>query len=181
MPFNIERFKNNIEQYGYVKNNHFQIAIRPPNVINNNVAVDMIRFRADSIKLPGITILTADNQRYGVGPTQKQPHAANFSENSISMICDKEGELWRFWYEWSRRIFQFNGAENQIPGYYTEYKDNYSTTVQISVYDPNGYLIQTFNLFEAFPTSIQETNMNWGNSELIRLNVGLTYASYNLV
>jgi hypothetical protein len=131
--------------------------------------------------MPGITILTTDNQRYGVGPTQKQAHSANFSENSISMICDNDGEIWRFWYEWTRRIFQYNGAENQIPGYYAEYKDNYSTTIQITVYDPSGYIVHTYNLFDAYPTSIQETSLNWGSSELIRMNVGITYANYNLI
>jgi hypothetical protein len=140
-----------------------------------------MRFRTESVKLPGITILTSDNNKYGVGPTQKFPHSANFNENSLSIVCDREGNIWNFWYEWARSIFQFNGTDNAVPGYYAEYKDNYSTTIQVQTFNQEGDIVQTINMFEAFPTSVQDIPLNWGNGEIVKLTAGVTFASYSVI
>jgi hypothetical protein len=181
MPFNIDTFKSEIEQNGYMKNNHFRVTLRPPRIFNQTAVANAISFRAESIKAPGIQLLVADNNRYGVGPTQKQPFSAQYSDNSMSIICDSYGRIWNFWYEWARRIFEFNGVENGLPNYVTEYKDNYSTTIQVTSYDVSGEPIQEFNMFEAFPTNIGEVGFNWGNSELTKLNVGFTYSGYTMI
>jgi hypothetical protein len=182
MPFNISNFKSNLEDYGYLKNNHFQVSLRPPTVIRggNNVANQM-RFRAESVKVPGISILSADISRYGAGPTQKQPYSAQFGENSISILCDKNGEIWNFWYNWTQAIFQFNGNISSVPSYLTDYKDNYSTTTEIIMYDQEGNPVRTIDMFQSFPTSISDVSLNWGSSELIKLNIGMTYSSYTIV
>jgi hypothetical protein len=61
MPFNIDTFKSEIEQNGYMKNNHFRIALRPPRIFNDVAAANALSFRAESIKIPGVQILSADN------------------------------------------------------------------------------------------------------------------------
>ena len=182
MPFNIDTFKSSIENDGYLKNSHFQVGFVPPILlgINSNVS-NMIRFRTDSFTAPGINILAADINRYGVGPSQKQPYNVAFNEASIGVLVDQNGDLYNMWNEWIRRIFEHSGqASTQIPSYSVEYKDNYSTTIQIIMFDQTGEPVKTIDLFQAFPLTISNVPLNWSDNSLVKLNINLTYASYTI-
>lgn len=184
MPFNIDTFKASLENDGYLKNSHFQVAFNPPTLMGNSFNItDMIRFRAESISVPGISIQTVDNYRYGVGPTQKFAHNANFNESRITMITDINGLIYNFWHEWARGIFQHSGTEindSRIPTYTNEYKNNYTTTIQIVVFDMYGDPVKVINLYNAFPTSINDIPMNWNDNNITKLNVSLTFSNFTI-
>jgi hypothetical protein len=201
MPFNINSFKTNIEGYGYLKNNHFEVLISPPRILLNGSVNNLgtpttireinnnLKFRIEQVRAPGINLISADINRYGIGPTQKQPFNAQFSETTFSILSDGYGEIWQYWYNWLRAIFEFNGTDssrvgpaNSVARYTTEYKDNYSTTMQIVIYDTYGNAIQRINLFEAFPTSLREVQLSWGDAQnLLRLNVSITFSEFHIV
>lgn len=200
MPLNIDTFSSKISGSGYLTTNKFSVIMSPPPIlfnasINNtgtttqinNIAND-ISFRIENIRTPGISLINGDVNRYGVGPTQKQPISAQFSETSISILSDGYGHIWQFWHNWLRGIFEFTGTtrsnvgiSNKVPTYTSEYKNNYSTTIQIIIYDLFGNVIQKINLFEAFPISMNEIGLNWSDrGDLLRLNINLTYTEYTL-
>ncbi|CAB4162752.1 hypothetical protein UFOVP787_106 [uncultured Caudovirales phage] len=201
MPFNINSFKSNIQDYGVLKNNKFELLVTPPQIMLGNTLnnlgtpvsiADVIyntRFRVDQIQAPGVSLLSVDNSRHGVGPTQKQPFSAQFQEISFSIIVDGFGEIWQFWYNWVRNIFQFNGTDSSFSGdaysiasYASEYKDNYATTMQLIIYDDFGNSIQKINLYQAFPGSIREIPLSWGdNQNLLRLNISVSFSEYTIV
>ena len=200
MPFNIDTFKTNIGSGGYLTTNKFNVIVTPPLALMNNLVngsglvetsqamSDLIRFRAEAIRVPGVTLLTADVNRYGAGPTQKQPYSAQFNDNGITLLSDGYGDIWQFWHNWLKFIFNFTGTSdttvdlpNQIPTYTSQYKSDFSTTIQIIVYDQTGNAIQTINMFEAFPTSIRDVPLNWADSgNLIRLDIGLAFTDYTI-
>ena len=41
MPFNISSFKSNLEKYGYLQNNKFEVYVRPPNVLVDKNILDL--------------------------------------------------------------------------------------------------------------------------------------------
>lgn len=139
-------------------------------------------FRIDQVKAPGISLITNDINRYGIGPTQKMPTSAQFQEINISMLGDRYCEFWQYWYNWTRAIFGFNGTSNGLaPSYATEYKQNYSTTIMIFIYDQFGNIIQKINLFEAFPTSVREVPLAWSDTNnLMKINVQIAYTEYTI-
>ena len=105
----------------------------------------LLKFRAEDVRVPGISHLTADIARYGVGPTFKFPFNSNINEISLTFLSDRYGFIWQFWHNWMKTIFDFNGsddatngARNRQPTYTTEYRDNYSTEMQIIIYDNVG-------------------------------------------
>jgi len=55
-------------------------------------------FRIDQVKVPGINLASADVNRYGAGPTQKQPYNAQFTEVQMSILSDNEASIWQYWY-----------------------------------------------------------------------------------
>lgn len=194
MAFNINQFQTNIRDFGYLDNNSFSVLVQTPAILSNAILSNQgtptaiykiaknMEFRIDQVKAPGISILTADVNRYGIGPTQKMPINAQFQEINISVLGDHYCEFWQYWYQWTRSIFQFNGSttNNTAPNYTAEYKRDYSTTISIFIYDHFGNIIQKINLFEAFPTAIREFPLSWGDSNLLRINVSIAYTEYTI-
>jgi hypothetical protein len=200
MPFNIATFKTTISGNGYLPSNKFQVFVTPPPILQNssvnnlgtpelisNIARDL-SFRIDQVKTPGITLLNADVNLYGIGPSQKQPMNAQFGENSFSILSDGYGYIWQFWHNWVRNVFEFTGTSSarvgtasKVPTYTSNYKSEYASTMQIVMYDMFGNAIQKINMFEAFPVAIRENSLNWGdNGNLIRLNISIAYSEYNI-
>lgn len=189
MPFNITNFAQNIADNGVIKANKFSVSLLPPPILTGTgvtSVIEMVRFRADVVKVPGVTVTTTEVNRYGIGPTQKQPFSAGFTECTISFLSDANAEIWQFFHNWTRSIFEYNGTlnapqgreANQIPRYITEYKENYSTTVQITLYNDFGETVQEINLFQAFPTGINDIGLNWNDSQLLKINVSIAYTDY---
>lgn len=195
MAFNINKFLTNIRDFGYIDNNSFEVFVQTPPVMTANGGVlgnqgspssfakitENMSFRIDQVKVPGISIVASDINHYGIGPTQKKPTNAQYQETNISMIGDHFCEFWQYWYQWTRSVFQYNGTSGgQAPTYTAEYKDQYSSTMSIFIYDHFGNIVQKVNLFEAFPIAIRETPLSWGDSNLVRINVSIAYTEYTI-
>jgi hypothetical protein len=189
MPFNIDSFKANIDEYGYLQNNKYEARVYTPPFLAGGIngggdrMASIMRFRIDTVRAPGIQILSADNNRYGVGPTQKQPINAQFNEISISFIVDENGEIWQFWYDWVRGIYEFtsDNVTNRQGRYSSRYKNEYASFMQILVFDNYGNTAKTFNIYEVFPTSINETSLSWNDTnQVLKLGVTLSYKEFNI-
>lgn len=190
MPFNINEFKADISDKGYLKSNLFEVYITPPRIsgVSSELARHMSH-RIEQVRAPGINFMSADINRYGVGPTQKQPFNAQFNEISFTILCDNYGDIWQFWHDWLRYIYDFtplaspgNGNIISQSNYSLKYKDDYSTTMSIVVYDVGGSASKRIDLYQAFPTSIREIPLSWEDSNnLIKLGVSVTFKEYTLV
>lgn len=200
MPFNISTFKSNLDRYGYLQNNKFEVYVRPPNVlINKNILnlrnqqnvfdiVRLLKFRIEEIKIPGIALYTADVYRYGIGSSSKYPFTSVVSEITLTMVADQYSFIYQFWHHWLRSVFEFNGVENnqnsqvnRIPTYTADYRDNYSTMLQIIVYDNEGNEVTTYNLYDAFPISMRESALLWeDNNDLLNVSINLTFKEFTV-
>jgi hypothetical protein len=203
MPFNINSFKTNVSDFGVLPTNKFELYVSPPNLLINNEinnlgkgaavrdTINMLKFRSESLNAPGIALRTANINRYGIGPEQKYPvNAQQFADMQISIISDRYGDIWQFWYNWIRAVWQFNGVEDgtatgkssRFATYTAEFKDEYSTTMQLLIYDTFGKVQQTINLYEAYPTTLREIGFDWSDDDnLLRINVSISYKDYTLV
>lgn len=203
MPFNINNFKQNVNDLGYAKNNKFEVFVQTPKMFQNKVMRigerrinlnrigNTLRYRIEQVRTPSVSLLSLDTNVFGIGPTQKMPYNAQFFDTTFSILLDRNTDLWDFWYSWTNAIFNFNGQESngnnpfvggRIPSYGLEYKDRYSTNMMIVIYDDNGRTIKTINLYEAFPSSIREVQLAWNdNVNLMRLAISVTYSSYSIV
>lgn len=201
MPFNINTVKSNIEKNGYLKPNSFDVVVTPPPMfisrsINNlgtptNVGsiTNNLTLRIEQVRVPGVNLNLAQISRIGYGVTQPMPHNAQLQDTSFSILLDRYGQIWQFWYNWVRSIFEFNGtdssrvgAANRLPSHLTEYKDNYSTIMQIVVYDVFGNAVQRINLYEAFPSAIREVPLSWNDTQnLTRLSIAISFSEFTIV
>lgn len=203
MAFNINRLRENTSSFGYVKRNKFEVFIQSPRIFQNStlningreVSVNNLnrlqRFRIEQVNAPGVSLLSSDVHRYGIGPTQKMPYNSQYFDTTFSVLLDRNTDLWDFWYNWVNAIFNFNGSEasgnnlitgEKIPTYTVRYKDDYATTMMIVIYNDLGERVKTINLYDAFPSSIREIPLSWDdNQSLMRLAISITYSTYTIV
>lgn len=197
MGFNLNNFKSNISGYGYLKPHAFEVALSIPPILQNkklesydgtekslfNVTNDILRYRIDQVKIPGVSLLSAEVQRFGFGPTQKIPFNSYYHDTTFSILLDKKADLLHFWYDWMRTIFEFNGSESgiRIPKYVSKYKSEYTSTMQIFLYDQVGNIVKKINLYEAFPSSLLEMPLAWNDKgDLVRLATSITYSQFTI-
>jgi hypothetical protein len=145
----------------------------------------LIQIRAEQCRLPGVTYMASDVNRYGIGPMQKMPYNVQFTDTSITFIADKNGDLYRYFYFWFNNIFNYSGTNpdkyNPTATYETEYKDNYCTEIEIRIYDNYGKAIQSVILNKAFPISFNEINLGWNqNNEIMKFVVGFSFRDWTL-
>lgn len=203
MPFNVNNFKQNLDFFGYIKNNKFEVFVQAPKFLQNKYMKineretsikdinNLLRFRIDQVRTPSASLLSIDTNRYGIGPSQKMPFNAQYFDTTFSILLDRNTDLWDFWYNWINGIFIFNGQEpdgnnifsgGRIPNYTVEYKDEYSTNMMIVIYNDVGETVKTINLYEAFPSSMREIQLAWNdNVNLMRMAITVTYSGYTIV
>jgi hypothetical protein len=195
MAFNISEFSSNISRYGVLHQDKFLVFFVPPlgtnlstfsdigDLINTFSTTRIIQLRAQSAKLPGISIRATENVRYGVGVPQKMPYNAQFQDTAISFINDRESNISRYFYSWMTNIVDFNGTSNfrKVPSYTVGYKDDYVTDIYVFVFDEYGNISQVVTMYDAFPNSMNDVSLDWGSSNtLMKLNIGFTYKSWSM-
>ena len=55
------------------------------------------------------------------------------------------------------------------------YKSDYSTTISINQYDQSNNLTYTVALFEAYPISVNQLDLDWSNDTYHKLSVTFAY------
>ena len=197
--FNIKEFKAYLNNTGTLPTNRFFVEIPVPRVLlNSEVVVNNTRrpqvqftqdlqFRAESVRTPGVTLLFDQVNRYGIGPTQKFPHNANFTDTSISFIADKDSLVWIFFYNWLNNIFSYTGYDYMSNDdasalrYRANYMSDYAVSVYIHVYDYDGKPSTNVELIDAYPVSINDVNLAWDTTNtLMRVTVTFAFRHWRL-
>ena len=199
MAYNISNFIQSIGKSGVLHTNKFEVNFISPKVMQgttitgpnsaatNSDIEDMVRFRAETAKVPGVLLESADVNRYGVGSRQKMPFNATFTDTNITFISDRDGDIYRYFYTWVNSTFDFSGSigSGDIPGtnrfaqYAASYKDDYTTDLIINVYDTSGNIAQSIVMWKAFPISFNEVNLGWAQqNELFKISVSFSFRDW---
>lgn len=185
--FKISDFKSNIQNNGVLQTNKFLVEILDFNRNLTNLQLDtsniseLMKFRAESVNIPGVSLDTLSTRRYGIGPTQKIAQGVNFPDISISFIDDAKNSVWKYLYGWLNYIFQFTGSSNK-PAYTLKWKNEYVVDILIHVYDNEGKEVTTIKLKEAFPTNLNDIGLSWSETNnLLRTTASFSYTEWEEV
>lgn len=200
MAYSISDIRNTIGQNGLLSTNKFLVYFASPSIMENisinsldskhsaaaGSSESLIQLRAESAKIPGISLMTGDVNRYGLGPMQKMAFNTAFTETSLTFVADKKAEIYNYFYTWLNGIFDFAGVSNgsnevanRDPSYQAQYKKYYVTDLNVYVFDNYGNRVQTVIMRDAFPISLNEVTLNWASSnEVMRLVVNLSFKDW---
>jgi len=190
MSFNIQNFSSKISQHGLAKNNLFFVELRVPPTILNEMAeiavVPDIRFFCRSVTLPEMDMITTDIQPQGFGSPQRRPQGMNFPIIPAVFMVDSNFGVMKFFHRWAQAIVNYDRSEgvrgvvnNQLP-FEMGYKDEYQTTMKVTVYSFGGGnetdSVYTYDLSGVYPVNIGNISESWeSTSEVMTLPVGFTY------
>ena len=187
MAFSIEEFKSST-QHGFLKPSNFLVHIATPQCIQrvqDNEALDIpnLIYLTAAASLPGMQILTTENKIYGQGPTVKMPYDIGVTDITLKFYVDAGSKSMVYFYNWLRNVVNLSHRQDEArQGAFSNqvsYRKDYETNINILLYgnrmrgnDTDDYEGSTtiFTLYDAYPISIVEPQLDWQSGNEIMTN-----------
>lgn len=201
MPFNIADFNSSIAKSGIASTSHFEAVILggpgsytgvAANVLSQFGLEEGMRFRIESLNLPGRTLTTLDQNYHG--PARSMPYRFTQQPVSMTIILSRdmrEREVFMRWQDFFVGHYRVNPERTVMRGQFdTKYYQDGIGTIKILQYSIpldenidensessfNNYEIQTeIVLEEAYPISVHDIAMSWGDEGYGKLQVEIKY------
>jgi hypothetical protein len=192
MAFNIAEFNADIGKSSIAYTSHFEGWIlggpgsytgKPPNVLRNSGLSDGMRFRIESLNMPGRTLTTLDQNYHG--PTRSIPYRFTQQPVTMTIILSKdmrEREVFMRWQDFFVGNARNNINQQSITSPFdTRYYEDGIGTIKILQYSyteggDNEFELQTEILLnEAYPISVNDIGMSWGDEGYAKLQVEIRY------
>ncbi len=161
---------------------------------------DVVHMLCDEAQLPNVQSSTAGMNRFLGEGTVQYPHTRIFTDVSLGFLCDADMIPYKFLNDWYNQIygeevkpiegsgiegavatqpFDFN-RENRLM-----YMDDYVSTCKIIKSEPdfsapNGRVPVVVMLENCYPYSIDAVPLQYGTSQIARVNVNLYYSRHTI-
>lgn len=153
---------------------NFSVVITGINSIVSGVTSESLSFRCEASELPSRTFSLVEQKTYG--PVQYFPVQNFYEKVNLTFLCSDDMSEKIFFDSWMDQISNSTQGVNGGVRFDFNYKNTYSTTVQIIQYDLTGNESFKVNLYEAYPISVHPMKLDWGASnEIHKLNVTFVY------
>ena len=166
MAGSISDFKSSFRT-DVARNNKFDVNINIPLVMIPYISsAKSLTYRCENANLPGRTFATTEQKTYG--PIEKYPYLTTYNDIDLTFIVDDD---------MSQKIF-FDGWMNYINPQYNNnlrYKGDYATILTINQYDVTNQLSYSVNLYDAYPISINQLDLDWSGDGHHKLVVTFAY------
>lgn len=123
-------------------------------------------FRCENANLPGRSVATADQRIYG--PIEKHPYLSTYNDIDLTFIVSDTMNEKLFFDNWIEYINP--SSTNNF-----KYREEYQTTITINQYDVGDYVSYTVDLYEAFPISVNQMDLDWSNDGYHKITVTFAY------
>ena len=125
-----------------------------------------LNYRCENASLPGRTFATAEQKTYG--PIEKYPYLNTYTDVDLTFIVDDD---------MSQKVF-FDAWMNYINPLYNNnmrFKGDYSTVITVNQYDVTNNISYSVNLYDAYPISMNQMDLDWSADGYHKLNVTFAY------
>ena len=194
MAFNVSEFNADIAKSSIAHTSHFEGWILggpgsyssgsgiPANVLRNAGLTNGMRFRIESLNMPGRTLTTLDQNYHG--PTRAIPYRYSQQPVSLSVILSKdmrEREVFMRWQDFFVGNARNNISQQAITSPFdTRYYHDGIGTIKILQYSYSegkaDFELQTEILLnEAYPITVNDIAMSWGDEGYAKLQVEIRY------
>lgn len=135
------------------------------------ITSQVLSFRCESADLPGLTYATAD-LKMSSAPIEKYPYLVTFNEINLTFIVSDDMSEKKYFDRWLTSI------NPQFNNYDFDYKQNYARDITIRQYDIAGNVSYAVKLLEAFPTSMNQLDLEWSTEGYHKLAVTFAYTKW---
>ena len=169
MAGNINDFKSSFTK-DLARSNRFDVDVTIPLVMIPYVtSARSLKYRCENAQLPGRTLATTEQKTYG--PIEKHPYLNTYNDIDLTFIIDDD----------MQQKILFDAWLNYINPSYSNnmrYKSDYATILKINQYDVTGELSYSVNLYDAFPISMNQMDLDWSGDGYHKLNVTFAYTRW---
>ena len=166
MAGSINEFKSSFTT-DLARNNKFDVSIPIPlTLIPYISSAKALNYRCESAQLPGRTFATTEQKTYG--PIEKYPYLNTYTDIDLTFIIDDDMNQKVFFDAWMSYI-------NPMYNYNMRYKGDYSTPITINQYDVTNQLSYSINLYDAYPISMNQMDLDWTAEGYHKLTVTFAY------
>lgn len=183
-----------INKRGVMKTNLFNVMIAMPTcmkkITRSKDRQEVLSLRCSGASIPGVGIRGTNLQRQGYGLQEMVATEAILTDVNLEFILDQK-LVADFFEEWTLGIVDYSRLKSMSyvtstsndgmlssgrKPYFANYKDNYSTTILINIFDEAAERIKTVELTEAFPVRLSSIDLNWNDRDkLAKLVVTFNY------
>lgn len=170
MAGSINDFKSSFQK-DLARPNKFQVNIPVPLTLIPYVknAKNLI-YRCENANLPGRNFATLE-QKIGSNPVEKYPYLTTYNDLDLTFIVDDDMNQKVFFDAWMNFI-------NPTYNYNFRYKGDYSTVITINQYDVTNNISYSINLYDAYPISMNQMDLDWSSDGYHKLNISFAYTYY---
>lgn len=166
MPGNISEFKSTFQK-DLSRPHKFDVNIPIPlTLIPYITSAKSLTYRCENANLPGRTFATAEQKTYG--PIEKYPYLNTYTDIDMTFIVDDDMSQKIFFDAWLSYI-------NPLYNNNMRYKGDYSTIITVNQYDVTNKISYSVNLYDAFPVSMNQMDLDWSSDGYHKLNVTFAY------
>lgn len=144
-----------------------------------------ILLMCDEVSLPGVQSSTGSvSGRYqGQGPVY-YPVSPIYTDLQLSFMCDAEMQALKFLLDWHEYIYQTTTAKSNNKARKLKYPNEYQCNITIEKREKNatdeiGTLSLTYNLYNAWPYSVDAVPLSYGSSQLVKCTANFYYSSWD--
>lgn len=166
MSRSINDFKNSFKG-DLARTNRFDVEIPVPLTLIPYVkSARNLTYRCETANLPGRTFATMEQKTYG--PVEKYPYLSTYNDIDLTFIVDDDMQEKVFFDAWLNYI-------NPTYNYNMRYKENYATTLTINQYGVSNDKTYTVSLFDAYPISVNQLDLDWNGDGHHKLTITFAY------
>lgn len=166
MSGSINDFKSSFKT-DLARTNRFDVNIPVPLTLLPYVSsAKDLKYRCEAAQLPGRTLATLEQRTYG--PVEKYPYMNTYNDIDMVFLVDDDMNQKVFFDAWMNYI-------NPLYNYNFRYKSDYSTVLTVNQYDVNGQLSYSVNIFDAYPVSMNQLDLDWAGEGVHKLSVTFAY------
>lgn len=192
MAFSVDEFRSEVfARGGPLRTNKFLVTFSPPQAligITPEATARSVEYWCESVLFPGFLLGTHDVRRYTYGPVEKRPWTPSFTQLQCMFVNDSKSDIWNYFNTWMQAIFPHelqNGINSTVPGdaarrvYELDYKQRYTTDINIIVFSNDGKPSVSFVAREAFPAQMPDVQLNWNEqNNILRFPVLFDYVDW---
>jgi hypothetical protein len=196
----LDAFKSHITKDGFVSQNRYDVFFLKAIANDSNFTSDL-KFRCDSLNIPGIQVLTTEYKLYGGQPITKIPNSRAYDDVQMTFLAMGNMKDKYFFEEWIHSISDFSSnsvsyyntvASNIEIDVYNEvnverknpidanitYGSIGSEIVRFSNFSVDLKPIYTVQLIKAIPTRIESAQVGWADFDTpLKYSVNFSYES----
>jgi hypothetical protein len=171
MTRSINEFKSSFTK-DLARANRFDVNIPIPlTLIPYIKSAKNLVYRCENANLPGRTLLTIE-QKIGSNPVEKYPYLTGYNDIDLTFIVDGDMQQKIFFDAWMNYI-------NPTYNYNFRYKGDYATTIQVNQYDVENNISYSVNLYDAYPVSMNQLDLDWSSDNPHKLSVTFAYTRWS--